>query len=145
MKFRIRQLLFAAAMPVLVAAAPATAPAASPDAGSWTRIDELDRKLDEVAGNIAPFFDQLPAEREADKCLRDIAKIAEANALQSRWIKPQRPISTADYTEQRVQFALVGDFKDVFQFLLQVEKRPQAMRTRQLSFRAGNDARKLDV
>ena len=90
---------------------------------STAGIDDLERKITELEEAIKFFESKLPQEKEVDKILSEVTRMAEANNLQTRTIKTLKPERSAGYSELPIQISLQGEFKPGFyQFLQQLEK-----------------------
>ena len=98
-----------------------------------TGIDNISNKLADLQKAIAFFEGKLPQEREIDKIVGDIAKIAQANKLNCKSIKTLKIERTPHISEQPIELVLEGNFSSFYEFLLQLEKLPRITRTVQMS------------
>jgi len=89
---------------------------------STADISNLEKKISDLGEAIRFFESKLPQEKEIDKILQEVWKMADANALQTRTIKTLKSERAAGYSEQPIQISLAGDFKGFYSFLLQLEK-----------------------
>jgi Tfp pilus assembly protein PilO len=86
-------------------------------------ISDLERKITELQEAISFFESKLPEEREMDKLLKEVWKVAKDNHLHTKSIKTLKAERFAGYNEQPVEISLSGDFKPSFySFLQQIEK-----------------------
>ena len=102
-------------------------------------IDDLGRKIAELEQAITFFESKLPAEKEMDKILKEVWQLAEANSLETRTIKTQRPEKSANYSEQPIVLNFAGDFNGFYAFLLQLEKLPRITRISQMKLEKISD------
>jgi type IV pilus assembly protein PilO len=91
-------------------------------------IENLGKKIDELQKAIDFFQSRLPQEREIDKILTEVSKIAQANNLQTKTIRTLKSERFASFSEQPIQLSLSGDFNGFYSFLLQLEKLPRLTR-----------------
>ena len=102
-------------------------------------IDDLNNKIDEVQKAIRVFEGKLPAEKDVEVILQEVWRMAEANALQQRMVKPLPIEKFASYCEQPIQMTFSGDFNGFYSFLLQLEKLPRITRVTQMKLEKIND------
>lgn len=96
-------------------------------------IDNITKKLSDLQKAIEFFEGKLPQEREIDKVVGDISKIAQANNLNCKSIKTLRIERTPHISEQPIELVLEGNFSGFYEFLLQLEKLPRITRTTQMN------------
>jgi type IV pilus assembly protein PilO len=94
-----------------------------------TGIDNISKKLSDLQKAIAFFESKLPQEREIDKIVGDISKIAQANNLNCKSIKTLKIERTPHISEQPIELVLEGNFAGFYEFMLQIEKLPRITRT----------------
>src|SRR5437588_252431 len=95
---------------------------------STVGIDDLGRRIDDLKKAITFFESKLPQEKEVDKILREVWRLAEANQLQTKTVKPSKSERGPSYSEQPIEMSLAGDFTGFYSFLLQLEKLPRITR-----------------
>ena len=99
---------------------------------STAGVEDLNHKIVELQQAITFFESKLPQEKEVDKILAQVSKMAEANSLVCKTVKPLKPERSASYSEQPIQLSLEGDFNGFYSFLLQLEKLPRITRVTQM-------------
>jgi len=100
--------------------------------GNLEEISNLDKA-------IQFFQSKLPNEKEMDKVLEEVWRLAEANdmatkgiyATKSNGISPFVPAG-ATQVEQPIKMEFVGDFMGFYGFLLALEAQPRIMRVREI-------------
>jgi Tfp pilus assembly protein PilO len=102
-------------------------------------IDDLKKEIAEISEAMTYFKSKLPSEKEMDKVLKEIWKLAEANRLKFKSIRPKKEDKKLRYTppdgpyaEQPMEVVLEGDFMGVYAFLQALENQPRITRVRQL-------------
>jgi type IV pilus assembly protein PilO len=100
---------------------------------STAGVEDLNHKIGELQQAITFFESKLPQEKEVDKILAQVSKMAEANSLVCKTVKPLKPERAANYREQPIQLSLEGDFNGFYSFLLQLEKLPRITRVTQMN------------
>ncbi|HAU36610.1 MAG TPA: hypothetical protein DCX07_02695 [Phycisphaerales bacterium] len=100
-------------------------------------IGDLEREISSLQNAIKFFQSKLPNEKEVDKILQEIWKLAEQNKLATKSIRTQqRRLDTADaagpHAEQPITVQLEGDFQGFYAFLLALENQPRIMRISQM-------------
>lgn len=102
-------------------------------------VKDLETRIDDLHRAITFFESKLPHEKEMDKVLKEVWKLAESNALQARRIRTLRSTKAAGYSEQPIELAIAGDFAGFYQFLLQMEKLPRIVRVRTMDLQKITD------
>jgi len=85
-------------------------------------IDDVKKKIDELAEAIHFFEKRLPASREMDTVLDKVTKLARDNGLEQRTFKSGKSPQTASYGEQEIEMTLAGDFEGFYVYLQQLER-----------------------
>lgn len=102
-------------------------------------IGNLKTEIASIEDAIQFFRSKLPSEKEIDKVLQEVWRLAEANQLTTKSIRPVKP--TADklltdpngpYAEQPIVVKLEGPFTGLYAFLLAMETQPRIMRMREM-------------
>lgn len=109
-------------------------------------MNKASAKLSDVKADIAEynkaidfFQSKLPPEKEMDKVLQEVWKLAEANNLTAKSIRTLKRGSTVTltdpegpYSEQPITMDLEGNFKGLYSFLLSLETKARITRIHQL-------------
>lgn len=103
-------------------------------------IGNLKTEIKSLDEGIAFFRSKLPSEKEIDKVLREVWKLAEANKLTTKSIRTLRSSgkvvkltdSEGPYAEQPIFIQLEGSFTGFYGFLLALEAQPRIMRLQQM-------------
>jgi Tfp pilus assembly protein PilO len=101
-------------------------------------IGDLQKKISSLQEAIQFFQSKLPNEKEIDKVLQEVWKIAETNQLTTKSI---RTLNRADYEkdptvqhcEQPISMQLEGDYAGLYLFLQALENQPRIMRIRSMT------------
>jgi len=103
------------------------------------KIGDLKAQIDQLRGAIDFFQSKLPDEKEIDKIVQDIWRLAEENKLHAESIKSLTRSSKMTYLpadstqgEQPIAVSLQGDFMGLYSFLLALENRARIMRIRKM-------------
>ena len=99
-------------------------------------IGNLRREIDSLEEGIRFFQDKLPNEKEIDKVLQEVWRLAEKNQLVTKSIRtPKRARASQDTAsaghnahEQPIEMKLDGDFLGFYRFLQALERQPRIMR-----------------
>ena len=98
-------------------------------------IGNLKSEIAELEKAIAFFHSKLPSEKEIDKVLEEVWRLAEANRLTTKGIYTARRSSASTFvsegsgqTEQPIRMEFEGDFPGFYGFLLALENQPRIMR-----------------
>lgn len=100
-------------------------------------IGDLKKEIVSLDEAIRFFQSKLPNEKEMDKVLREIWRLAEANQLMAKSIR-MLPVSDQATTsvgphEQTVAVQLEGDFRGFYGFLQSLENQPRIMRIHKMT------------
>lgn len=100
---------------------------------STAGIEDLGKKIVELQKAIAFFESKLPKEKEMDTVVNDVWRMAQANSLDCKTIKPLKQERQASYSEQPIELVMSGDFQGFYSFLLQLEKLSRITRVHQMN------------
>jgi len=103
-------------------------------------LESLQSDIDQTQKAIDFFQSKLPPEKEMDKVLSEVSKLAEASSLtikSFRTLKRSGPVMLTDpggpYAEQPIALELEGNFNyGLYSFLLSLEKLPRITRVHQM-------------
>jgi len=105
-------------------------------------IGDLKQRIDKLQKAMAFFHSKLPDEKEIDKVLKGIWRLAESNHLKARSIRTlernkssRSSSSSTGYREQPIQIKLAGNFLGFYSFLQALENEPRIMRIRQMTLK----------
>jgi len=103
-------------------------------------IGDLKEEIADLAKAIEFFQSKLPNEKEIDRVLEEVWRLAEANRLTTKGIYTTRRVGASPFigpgasqTEQPIKMEFEGDFLGLYGFLLALENQPRIMRVRQVS------------
>ena len=103
-------------------------------------IGDLKEEIAELSKAIEFFESKLPTEKEIDKVLEEVWRLAEANNLTTKSIctmaKRSRSVfvqAASPHAEQPIKMQFEGDFQGFYRFLLALENQPRIMRICQLT------------
>lgn len=103
-------------------------------------IGDLKREIVSLEKAIRFLESRLPDEKEIDKVLREIWKLAEANRLKTNSIRTLKwradkafTAKSAPQAELPIEVRLEGDFRGFYTFLQAVENQPRIMRIRKMT------------
>jgi len=108
-------------------------------------IGDLKREIGSLREAVAFLRSRLPSEKEMDKVLEEIWKLAERNDLQTKSI---RTLDRGDglyvptgspHSEQPIAVELTGDFRGFYAFLQALENQPRIMRIRTMKLTRPKD------
>jgi Tfp pilus assembly protein PilO len=98
-------------------------------------IGNLRREIDSLEEGIRFFQDKLPSEKEIDKVLQEVWRLAENNNLVTKSIRTPKRARAAQSAsavhnahEQPIEMKLEGDFMGFYRFLQALECQPRIMR-----------------
>ncbi|NQU75892.1 MAG: type 4a pilus biogenesis protein PilO [Planctomycetes bacterium] len=99
-------------------------------------MDSLKADIDEYNKAIEFFQSKLPQEKEIDKVLGEVWKLAQTSNLVTKGIRTLKrggtvtlTDSAGPYAEQPIELELEGDFNEgLYSFLLALEKKPRITR-----------------
>jgi len=102
-------------------------------------IGDIQREIDSLEKGVGALQSRLPSEKEIDKVLQEVWRLAEANQLITKSIrtteKMQEPIFSTGgmHAEQPIVMKIEGDFRGFYAFMLALENQPRIMRIRKLT------------
>ena len=104
-------------------------------------IGDLKVEIVSLEEAIKFFRSKLPGEKEIDKVLREVWRLAEANRLTTKSIRTLKATGSTKmltdpagpYAEQPISIRLEGSFTGFYGFLLALETQPRIMRIQQMS------------
>jgi len=103
-------------------------------------LGNLKKEIDSLEKAVAFFHSKLPNEKEIDKVLQEIWRLAESSQLTTKSIrvvdKASRNLPVAaggGYAEQPISVQLEGSFLGLYTFLQALENQPRIMRIHNLS------------
>ena len=98
-------------------------------------IGDLKKEIVSLEKGIEFFESKLPSEKEIDKVLREVWKLAEENQLITKSIRTERTTGRARFVsgphmphEQPIAMELEGNFLGFYAFLQAMENQPRIMR-----------------
>jgi type IV pilus assembly protein PilO len=86
------------------------------------RVPDLGNEIDKLKATILDFEQKLPAEREVEVILKQIAELASKHALTIKSIRTDKPVSAAQYWDQPIKVVIVGNFDGYYSFLLDLQQ-----------------------
>ena len=105
-------------------------------------IGDLERQITSLEAGLWFFQSKLPSEKEIDRVLQDIWRMAEADRLVTKSIrtisrKESRRFTTAagPHAEQPIIVQLEGDFLGFYTFLQTLENQPRIMRVQDMTLK----------
>ena len=106
-------------------------------------IGNLKVEITSLEDAIKFFRSKLPGEKEIDKVLQEVWRLAEANKLTTKSIRMLKTRSATvtltspagPYAEQPISIQLEGPFTGFYGFLLALESQPRIMRIQQMDIK----------
>lgn len=105
-------------------------------------IGNLERQITSLEEGLRFFQSKLPSEKEIDRVLQEIWRMAEANRLVTKSIrtisrKESRRFTAAagPHAEQPIVLQLEGDFLGFYTFLQALENQPRIMRVQDMTIK----------
>ena len=102
-------------------------------------LGDLREEIRELEKAIDFFHSKLPSEKEIDKVLEEVWRLAEANHLLTKGIYTTKRTASslflaedASQTEQPIRMEFEGDFLGFYGFLLALEAQPRIMRVHKI-------------
>ncbi len=83
---------------------------------------DLEKEIVRLNNTVAAFEEKLPAQREVDVILKQVTDLVAVENLHTKRIKPEKPISLAQFTALPIKMTLEGKFHNFYNFLLGFEK-----------------------
>jgi Tfp pilus assembly protein PilO len=107
-------------------------------------IGDLKKEIASLEEAVRFFQSKLPNEKEMDKVLREIWRLAEANQLMAKSIRTlpvsDQAAASAGPHEQPITVKLEGDFRGFYGFLQSLENQPRIMRISKMTVGKLKDA-----
>lgn len=97
-----------------------------------TRIEDINRALEEGSKAIAVIERKLPSDNEVDVVLDDVTKLAEKARLTVKSFKADKDVPAATYMERPLNIVIAGDFEGFYTFMREVESLPRITRIHKL-------------
>lgn len=94
-------------------------------------LGDLKQEIAALEEAVRFFQSKLPSEKEMDKVLREVWRLAETNHLVTKCIRtlqPDEKAASASPREQPIAVQLEGDFRGFYGFLQALENLPRIMR-----------------
>ncbi len=106
-------------------------------------IGDMKTEIASLKEAVTFFHSKLPSEKEIDKVLQEVWRLAEANKLTIKSIRMLKFSAAAvtltdpsgPYAEQPISLKLEGPFTGFYGFLLALESQPRIMRIQQLDIK----------
>ena len=102
-------------------------------------IGDLQKQIASLHSAMSFFRSKLPNEKEIDKVLQEVWKLAETNQLTTKSIRTlqrgSEPLFATQHAEQPIAVQLEGDFAGFYSFLLALEDQPRIMRITKLTLK----------
>lgn len=93
------------------------------------QAESLQAANQQIRESIQSIEARLPTTKEVDNILRQVAAMADENALKvPNFKKSERPLQAGMAMEQPLDVEITGDFDGFYQFLLQLEQLPRITR-----------------
>ena len=106
-------------------------------------LGDLKKEIASLEEAIRFFQSKLPNEKEMDKVLREVWRLAEANHLATKSIRTlpvDDKVAAAGPREQPIAVQLEGDFRGFYGFLQALENQPRIMRINSMTVGKLKDA-----
>ena len=109
-------------------------------------IGDLEKEIAELSKAMAFFESRLPNEKEIDKVLHSLWRLATSNELVTKGIrtrdskKPAVPFLISPECDQPIVMQLEGNFMKFYAFLQALENEPRIMRVRDMKVTEAKDA-----
>jgi len=108
-------------------------------------IGNLKEEIANLDKAIQFFQSKLPNEKEMDKVLKEVWRLAESNNLTTKGIYATRSNGPSQFVpagatqiEQPIKMEFEGDFMGFYSFLIALEAQPRIMRIREIKLEPGN-------
>jgi len=95
-------------------------------------IDDLDRRITDLAKANEYFEAKLPAEKNVQETLRHVWHAAEKNGLEIKLFEPEKVRRESHYSEKPIRLQLAGDFEGFYAYQLELERMDRITRTPEL-------------
>ena len=103
-------------------------------------LGDLKTEIASLEDAIKYFRSKLPGEKEIDKVLQEVWRLAESNQLATKSIRTLKvneenllADASGPYSEQPISMQLEGPFAGFYGFLLALERQPRIMRIQQMN------------
>lgn len=102
-------------------------------------LGDIQQEIDGLQKGVSFLQAKLPNEKEIDKVLQEVWRLAESNQLTTKSIRTLDKSeatfvsSTSAHAEQPIVMKLEGDFRGFYSFLLALENQPRIMRIRKMT------------
>ena len=87
-----------------------------------TTIQDLGGEIDRLTRAIAMFERQLPAQRDVEVILREVAELAKKHDLLIESLRTDKVIPEAGYAKLPIRMQITGNFDSFYSFLLDLER-----------------------
>ena len=87
-----------------------------------TTMQDLGGEIDRLTQAIALFERQLPAQRDVEVILREVAELAKKHDLMVESLRTDKVIPEAGYSKLPIRMQITGDFDSFYSFLLDLER-----------------------
>jgi type IV pilus assembly protein PilO len=105
------------------------------------RISDLGEEIDKLTEAIALFEQKLPAQREEQVILKEVAELAAAHKLRVTSVRTDRINRNANYAELPLRMVITGDFDGFYSFLIELERLQRITRTPEMILRKAPNER----
>lgn len=85
-------------------------------------ISDLGQEIDKLSHAIVAFEQKLPAQQEVEVMLHEVWELAHRNGLTPQSVRPDRSVSTPQYTRLPIRMTILGDFDGFYKFMLELEQ-----------------------
>jgi len=85
-------------------------------------MDDLGSEIDRLSQAIAVFERQLPAQRDVEVILREVAQIASKHRLTVKSLRTDKVIPELGYSKLPIRLTITGDFDAFYSFMLDLER-----------------------
>ena len=103
-------------------------------------IGSIQQEVESMEKGINTLSAKLPSEKEIDKILQEVWRLAESNKLITKSIRtmdkdaePTFAAADGPHAEQPITMKLEGDFLGFYSFMLALENQPRIMRIRKMT------------
>ena len=99
------------------------------------RTKDLEAANAEIVSAISMIEGRLPAGKEVDVILAQVATLARQSSLELPSLKMGKPIPAQQYIEQPIEMRMIGNFDDFYEFSLELEKLERVTRVPDLTLK----------
>ncbi|MEM8738559.1 MAG: type 4a pilus biogenesis protein PilO [Planctomycetota bacterium] len=103
-------------------------------------IDDVQAEIQKLQNAIAHFQSMLPSDREVETLLREVWELAGEHRLTAKSVRPDKPVTTAQYAELPIKMEIVGDFDGFYDFMRDIEKLPRITRMPRIKIKRETNA-----